>query len=40
MYTYIIDKAHKNRKVSYLRRSDIFINISSIKYIKSGRSVS
>jgi len=38
MYTYIIDKVHKIRKVSYLRTSDICINISSIKYINSGRS--
>jgi len=41
MYTYIIDKLHKIRKVSYLRMSDIYIyiHISSIKYIKPGRSV-
>jgi len=34
MYTYIIDKLHKIRKVSYLRKSDLCIHISSIKYIK------
>jgi len=39
MYTHIIDKVHKTRKVSYLRKSDICIHISPIKYIKSGRSV-
>jgi len=39
MYSYIIDKVHKIRKFSYLRTSDICIHTSSIKYVKSGRSV-
>jgi len=39
MYKHIIDKVHKFRKVIYLRTSDICTHISSIKYIKSGRSV-
>jgi len=39
MYKYIIDKVHKIKMVIYLRSSDMCIHISSIIYIKSGRSV-